>query len=50
MLPVITICFRLILPVPSHLQNSVAETRLIFLPVLLELQNCVAGCRHPCFI
>ena len=47
MLPVITICFRSFLQAPSHLQNSVAgkHDQFSFLPVLLELQNRVAGCR-----
>ena len=44
-------CFRLFLPVPSHLQNSVAGKDdyiiFFFLSVLLDLQICVAGCRHP---
>ena len=44
-------CFRLFLPVPSHSQNSVAGKDdyiiFFFLSVLLDLQICVAGCRHP---
>ena len=45
---VVSICFRLFLPVPWHkILLPVQTINFLFLLVLLELQICVASCCHP---